>query len=212
MKTISFAHRALELEYPATSAPAWAAEVERWYQLDTCAYVLTAAYSAWKGELSPPARIYLASTGASNRTDRAFAATGATSPTRFVHTLPNIRASSLLQVMDWNGPVFSLHRDPFTLGLALGEALHFTAENSAAPAWVFYPELVPDSLETPVKTTIRVHLWIAGNLGSLGATHLAASAVNDKKFSNDHDIFAWLRGARGEALPLGQGWLLQKLD
>ena len=114
----------LEFAFPARAEPAWSPKVDRWYQLDAYAYGLAEAYEQWKGSLGgeKPSMIVLASPGASNETDRQFAQSGGTSPAKFVHTLPNVRSSSLCQVMGWAGPVLCLQRDPETLNHALTEA------------------------------------------------------------------------------------------
>lgn len=120
--------------FPAKDPPAWASRVERWVQLDPFAFLLPEAFSRWSGNLpSRPARMLLSGFGASNLTDSAFALAGAVSPTKFVHTLPNIRASALLAVMGWRGPVLSLHRDPCTLAAALREGLRGREET-----WVWH--------------------------------------------------------------------------
>ena len=122
-------------EHPAKEEPSWKGIVERWYQLDPFAYGLAEAYTKWK-PLPAPAMILLASPQASNETDFQFATTGATSPAKFVHTLPNIRCSSLCQVMDWTGPVLCVQKDPSTLAHALREALAFLEYGAGAPIWV----------------------------------------------------------------------------
>lgn len=121
--SVEILHLRFEHGFPARQEPEWKGRVDRWYQMDHAAYGLCEAYWAWKDRIgSAPSLILLASPGASNRTDRAFAETGATSPSRFVHTLPNIRSSPLCQVMGWNGPVLCLQKDPTTVQAALAEA------------------------------------------------------------------------------------------
>lgn len=115
-------HHSLSFDFPATVEPAWAAKVDRWYQLDAFAYGLSQAWWQLQTELSArPSFILLASPGASNETDWNFARGGATSPSKFVHTLPNVRASALCQVMDWAGPMLCLQNDPETLESAIAE-------------------------------------------------------------------------------------------
>ncbi len=109
-------HHSLSFEFPALSEPDWAAKVDRWYQLDAYAYGLSQAWWQLRGQLGErPALLILASPGASNETDWNFARTGATSPSKFVHTLPNVRASALCQVMDWSGPMLCVQQDPQTV-------------------------------------------------------------------------------------------------
>ncbi len=107
--------------FPPAAPPAWSRRVERWYQLDAPAYLLPAAFAGW-GIESRPRSMILACAGASNATDHAFAAGGAASPAKFVHTLPNVRASALLAVMGWSGPVLTLQRGETQLAEAFREA------------------------------------------------------------------------------------------
>ena len=127
-----------EVDFPAISPPAWAGKVERWYQLDLFAFALAEAVFRWRDILPRPSRIYLAGEGASNPTDFDFVRTGAASPTRFVHTLPNIRASSMLQVMEWSGELFSLHIDPASIAFTLAEALDHQYRAVAGETWVVH--------------------------------------------------------------------------
>lgn len=130
---MKLAYHHAKVAYPAKEPPSWAPLVERWYQLDPYAYLLPEAFTRFG--LGPrPASMLLASAGASSLTDHAFAAGGAVGPTKFVHTLPNIRASSLLSVMRWGGPVISLHRDPFTLAFAFREAIERAGDGEC---WVW---------------------------------------------------------------------------
>jgi hypothetical protein len=128
-------------QYPAASEPEWKDKVDRWYQLDAAAFGLAQAGWAWRKQrlTHPPSLILLASPGASNATDRQFALTGATSPARFVHTLPNVRSSSLCQVLDWAGPVLCIQRDPVSRIWALGESVEWLS-----PQW---PEIWVLSME-----------------------------------------------------------------
>jgi hypothetical protein len=129
-----------ECEFPATVTPDWAPKVERWYQLDQAAYSIAQSYSHLKAELDLGGRsdlILLASPLASNATDRSFATSGASSPSKFVHTLPNVRAVPLLQVMDWAGPLLCVQNDPHTVKSALEQALlYFETAPDLECIWV----------------------------------------------------------------------------
>ncbi len=117
-------HFSFKYDYPTKTQPEWAPQVERWYQLDAAAYGLTELYWRHRAELRPlPDQIFLASPGASNLTDWQFAS-GPPSPSKFVHTLPNIRSAPLLQVMKWSGRVFCIQKDPSTIVAAIHEASH----------------------------------------------------------------------------------------
>lgn len=108
--------------HPPPQEPLWAPKVDRWYQLDEPAYCLTQFVWSIKEKTQKPEGIVLACEGASNQSDTLFASQGATSAQRFSHTLPNVRASSVLQMMDWHGPLVCLQKDPFTLACALQQA------------------------------------------------------------------------------------------
>jgi hypothetical protein len=137
MKPIGVRHLSYRFEHPAREEPSWKTVVERWYQLDAFAYGLAQAYVAWKPKLpSPPSLILLASPQASNATDFEFARTGAQSPAKFVHTLANIRSSSLCQVMGWAGPVLCLQKDPSTALQALREAAALIESGHEGAIWV----------------------------------------------------------------------------
>lgn len=114
----------IEIPFPAKEAPTWASKSDRWYQLDQPGYSFPQAYTLLKEILGPhPEYLVLASPKASNQTDRDFVTTGASSPSKFVHTLPNIRAVSLLQAMEWAGPMLCVQSDPRTLLAGLETAL-----------------------------------------------------------------------------------------
>lgn len=89
-----------------TTPPEWAPLVERWYQLDAPSYLLCQTYWESKNRLgSPPELILLNSPQSSFATDKGFCQS--LSPSKFVHTLPNVRSSAFLQVIEWRGPLFS---------------------------------------------------------------------------------------------------------
>ena len=118
-----------QFSFPAQVEPSWSKVVDRWYQLDAYAYGLAEFYAQKEKELGPhPGMILLASPGASNETDYDFASTGATSPGKFVHTLPNIRVSPLCQVMNRTGPVLCIQNDPSTIETALIEGQFLVPE------------------------------------------------------------------------------------
>jgi hypothetical protein len=124
-------HHRFSFTFPAASEPSWSQKVERWYQLDAAAYGLVQGFSELRESLgSRPDMIVLASPRASNSTDRSFAVTGASSPSKFVHTLPNVRGAPLLQVMGWGGPVICVQDDPQTILNGIDQALGFLETDS----------------------------------------------------------------------------------
>ena len=175
-------HFSFAYDYPATAEPAWAPQVERWYQLDAAAFGLTELYWRERENLSSrPAAMFLASPGGSNFTDRQFAAGATPSPTKFVHTLPNIRSAALLQVMGWSGRVLCLQKDPETVLAALSEAVR-----GRRNAWVVSA--------FPVQGRFEAHIFV---LGSDGPLKIWNSGVA-KTGTHDKDWFSWLsNGCRG---------------
>lgn len=108
-----------EISFPSESEPVWAPKVDRWYQLDAPAFCLTELAWQLKDVAERPQALILACEGASNQSDFLFSSTGATSAQKFSHTLPNVRASAVLQAIGWSGPVLCFQKDPFTLASAL---------------------------------------------------------------------------------------------
>jgi hypothetical protein len=150
-----FRHR---VAWPATQPPEWASQVERWYQLDPAAYVLADTYWTHREHLrEPPRWLLLASPAASNFTDHQFALS-APSPAKFVHTLPNIRGCSLLQLMNWNGQVLCLQRDPDTVLFALGEAYRL-AEAEGQSIWVASARLSGNEWAAEIYTVGKEGHW-----------------------------------------------------
>lgn len=119
-------------EFPAKEPPAWHQRVERWYQLDSAAFGLCEIYARSKlSEMARPEMLFLASPGGCSRTDIAFVRHGAAAPAKFVHTLPNVRGSVLLQLMNWQGPMLCIQEDPNTIESALVQA-----SRMSKPSWV----------------------------------------------------------------------------
>jgi hypothetical protein len=122
-----------EFDFPSDREPAWQAQVERWYQVDAASFGLCELWqNTAKGPL--PSIIFLASPGGCNEMDALFARTGATSPSKFVYTLPSIRSSALLQVLGWHGPILCLQDDPQTVMSAIREAADVLAPGETA--WI----------------------------------------------------------------------------
>ena len=182
------------LTYPPKEPPVWAPQVERWYQLDPYAYLLPEAFSQWEKEVeSRPDVQFLASGGASNVTDQAFVMSRATSPTKFVHTLPNIRSSSLLAVMRWEGPVFSLHRDPHTLAAAFREAIRRWERDPLKESWIWS---VGDQSESR-----SVDLWILGGTKGANAPFRISPRIQDSRVyaePEDMAILRWFWDSKGD--------------
>ncbi len=115
-------------EWPAQVEPSWKDSCERWQLLDAAAYALAEAWSnlVEKNRGLAELRIgglVLACEGASNTTDHDFTRGGSLSPSKFVHTLSNVRISSFLQVSKFHGPLLCLQNGKETLLSGFTEAL-----------------------------------------------------------------------------------------
>ncbi len=114
----------------------WQNRVERSHQLDEAAQILCATWWEKRYSMGPlPDWLILASPSASNWTDAHFVRSEMPSPSKFVHTLPNVRGAALLQLMNWHGPVLCIQNDPHTVHTALLEAT-MLAVSEKARVWV----------------------------------------------------------------------------
>lgn len=114
-------------KYPSSGTPPWADRVDRWYQLDAAAFGLCELFhNQLSGRFEFPDLIVAASPDGSLATDQAFARGGACSPAKFVHTLPNIRISVVLQLMKSSAQVLCLQNASDTVESALLEACAFS--------------------------------------------------------------------------------------
>lgn len=109
---------------PPSQEPAWAGQVERWYQLDEVSYAFCEALHQWQGlaDFEKPETIFLALPGASNLADRDFVESGAVSPAKFVYTLPNICISVIFQLLGFHGRVVCFNQGETTLAFVQNEA------------------------------------------------------------------------------------------
>ncbi len=168
-----------DYSFPSAKEPEWHNLVERWYQLDAPAFGVTEVYWRHRDLLrAPPAWMLLCSPGASNLTDSQFAQTAQPSPAKFVHTLPNIRSASLLQVMKWSGQVLCLQNDPATILTGLREGLAL-CEDGALPVWVVSV--------TAEEQGYRAHIFVLSAEGGLKIENtppqiMAKAPVHDKQW------------------------------
>ena len=138
-----------QMTQPLTE-PTWSSKVDRWYQLDGPALALSELISSCGFEFDS---LILACPESCNQTDLEFVQTGAARAQKFVHTLPNIRASMALQSIGKTCPVFCLLAGPKTIeeglvewtaqrseglspALAVIEALDVTHKNPSYEAWI----------------------------------------------------------------------------
>lgn len=146
----------LSFRHPAPAEPRWSGRVDRWYQLDAAAYGIAESHHRLGQDLGPwPSLLILASPWASNETDVAFARAGASSPARFVHSLPSVRSSAFCQLSGWSGPMLCLQRDPHTLGTALAQAALHLAADPGRPVWI------ATVIRAPGPAGLYEALWIS---------------------------------------------------
>ncbi len=108
------------------SEPPWNEKVPRWYQLDGPALALCQLFFEHDFHFN---YLLLASPTSSNETEREFVLTGAQRAQKFVHTLPNIRASMALQVVNKVTPFLCFTGGTKSLENALKEFYSLNLEN-----------------------------------------------------------------------------------
>ncbi|MGZ3722807.1 MAG: hypothetical protein ACXVA9_07765, partial [Bdellovibrionales bacterium] len=175
-------------EFPQTSTPEWSTKVERWYQLDAAAFALTETFWRHRDTLkSRPETMFLASPLASNHTDAQFASSQAPSPAKFVHTLPNIRGASLLQVMEWSGQVYCLQKDPETVLAAISEGMQ-TVKSSGREAWILSVTEAGGKFTGHILRLVPDATGCALKIVENDSQNMANAALHDK------GLFLWLKG------------------
>ena len=188
-------------EFPLKRTPAWAPLVERWPQLDAASVGLAQAYVEFQDNLGArPAWILLASPGASNDTDALFVASGACSPSKFVHTLPNIRSAALFKIMDWSGPLLCLQNDPKTLQSALVEAAELF-QTGEGPVWI--AQVTKDK-----EWVARFFIFEEASEDSFCMRRSASAGTST---ASDNELLGWLSGtAEKGSFSLADGWEIVK--
>lgn len=120
------AFQALTIKHPQKEIPEWSRKVERWYQLDAHAFGLCQALS------NHPTKEFdwmvLASPEASTETDFHFAQSETSSPQKFVHTLPNVRASMALQAVGQKSELICMLNAPYTINDGIEEFMALSKE------------------------------------------------------------------------------------
>jgi hypothetical protein len=127
----------IDIDLKKKTEPAWSAKVDRWYQLDEVSYVFCEALHQWNylRDQERPEVIFVALPGASNLADFDFVTNGASSPAKFVYTLPNICAAVIFQMLDFSGKVYCLHQGKNTIAFAQEEARSMA--HSGKSSWLF---------------------------------------------------------------------------
>ena len=201
--TIGVRHFSHEFTFPATGTPTWASLVDRWYQLDPFAYGLAETYSKFQPQLPPPSLIYLASESASNETDWQFVKSDASSPSKFVHTLPSARASALCQVMHWSGPTICLQNGADTLTVALAEGAEAITPKTPR-VWVISASRVPPLLGFEKTGNYLIHFFTLLELNSAPKNenhfdYQLCKAPTEGPSDGDRALYHWMSGdARGQ--------------
>lgn len=202
MSAIHVGHFSYRYTYPAREEPGWKGLVDRWYQLDAQGYGLAQAFWQWKPRLGElPSMLILASPGASNETDRAFAASGASSPAKFTHTLPNVRSSPLCQVMGWSGPMLCLQLDPVTQIAALAHGAEWTGTEFPR-VWVI------GCAREDAGYVVRG--WTLSAEPTEGSRQLLRPAKQSQSTNTDRDLAKFSDGEQGlNEFALVNGWVMK---
>ncbi len=136
---IQIRNHVISITHPTKTTPEWSDHVERWYQLDAAAFAVAESYWRLKDQFTRmPDLIIMGSFGASNLTDYHFAQSvlsGTPSAQKFVHSLPNVRSSSLCQVMRWHGPLLCIQQDPNSFETAVSEARRLIKAGGPGNVW-----------------------------------------------------------------------------
>lgn len=158
-----------KIEFPLSGPPAGAEIIDRWYQLDPPAAAIVDFWSRARLNDRPrPHTIVLASPHGCNGSDEQFQKSGLSSPQKFVHTLPNVRATPLCQLLGWQGPLLCVQKDPntFAAGLELAvELIH----GKSQPVWVLGVNRLSESaygvmlFELNETDASSMHLWLSLN-------------------------------------------------
>ena len=182
-------------EFPRLSEPEWSLKVERWYQLDAAAFALAETFWRHRASLKQrPEWLLLASPLASNVTDAQFALSATASPAKFVHTLPNIRGASLLQVMDWSGQVLCLQNDPTTVTTAISEGMQMV-KTTGRETWVLSVTGHEKEFTGHIfalRPSVDCCTWKIGEI---------TGQAMPNSLSRDKDLFFWLNGSEHSERP-----------
>jgi hypothetical protein len=199
-----------DFAYPTKNEPIWKDSVERWYQLDAAAYGLCEVFThSHVTDRRPPGLIVLASPGGSNHTDSLFIEGDAGSPAKFVHTLPNIRVSSLLQVMGWAGPALCLQNDPFSVSTAIAQAT-ILLDNKFCCIWIFGCQALWSSKNG--YQAFQIELSSGGNSDDDFEIGRGGRVNADKMGSRtDEELIEWLKVNSQTIFPLPLGLEMRRI-
>lgn len=184
----------LEFTYPAAQEPSWRQKVERWYQMDAASYGFCELAVRAPSQRAPDC-MFLTSPAGCKEMDLQFVKTGALNPSKFVYTLPSIRSSALLQVLEWHGPLLCLQNGDSSLAAGLCEAALLA--NSGKSSWLL------GYLQTSSNLAFRLVI------GAEGPFALERADNSDETPIKDSALLEWLRTPNKSAPGLGSGWNLK---
>jgi hypothetical protein len=156
----------------------------------------------------------LASPLASNETDLQFYITGQSSPSKFIHTLPNIRASALCEYLKWKGPLLCIQNDPITLVQGLIESFLFSKNGEKT--------VLTLSVEKTNSHNYRSHYFFFShkcmNLQTNNMLTLEYNLENQVEHTNENvsdlKLFKWLENlnnhSKNSFCNLGTNWYIMK--
>ena len=205
-----------DYSFPTTEVPAWSPQVDRWYQLDAPAYGLAQAFSAHflASKTDRPHFLILASAGSSGETDFQFARAEVPSPSKFVHTLPSVRAVPLMQLLQWQGPLLCFQNDPQTWVTGLETALNLCDE-STPEIWVVGAHFLEESLW---RTTFARLMHTGTSLDKqISPSRFLIEPSKVRKNASraqtlDSEFWAWLKNQKAGPFELSSGWELRPME
>ncbi len=196
-------HYSWSSSFPLTRPFDWIAQIPRANQLDRFSQAIFELFWQVREKVELPVEIILASPQASNYTDRDFAAGGATSPSKFVHTLPNIRILPFAQWTQWHGRILCIQKDPSTMVHGLIEGVECCEwDSSSGTRWV-----VGSFQEADAVDLVEAHLWILNTTAGSVRFQPAKSA---SIISTDQILLENLRNKGPFQLDLGYGIVLNR--
>ncbi|MEM7645904.1 MAG: hypothetical protein AAF203_03240, partial [Pseudomonadota bacterium] len=151
---------------------------------DGAAFALSSLF--WQSKASFDFLI-LASQNASNETDQDFAQTGASRPQKFVHTLPNVRASMALQAIEKVSEFLCLDNGEQTLSSAFEELL-FRSQEGYKPALAWVESRACDELSQKLQS----HRAVLISLSQRGDWSLE-SVSEEREATTDRRIYEQLK-------------------
>ncbi len=187
---------------PPLQEPTWSQRVPRWYQLDGAAFALAELFAR-----NPRSMDYLivASPLASNLTDWEFAQSGCQHAQKFVHTLPNVRASMALKAAEHSCSSLCLQKGPKTRDVALAE--FFSCSQFQSRPALAMVDLLEFDETAQNRQVYRSTLLTAADQGSW---QLELSETSDSEFDTN-EIWARNPFAQHQTFKMGP-WLWEKLS